>query len=323
MSKRCCILVVLGSLALFVSGLILGAVGFRAYQGSHKFDFSPMPLSEAEEYFANDPDPEMRNFVRQLSDPSRFDSLPPLVIQTYSDGTRFGIAHEKHRYTLVSELFEYKGDEMQINRTYGFKEGGANIRFTITRNAATNEIIDIVYSFSDDIFYVDKNGDGTWDIVKGASFPLPMVIQSTANENSDMGCIPHVADIDTFHPANPDARELHGNQCDMEQEQNCKVTIREKQRILLLNQDYQGALDLMPQVKEAMLEEAMLAREVFEKGMLAEDPVNMALRKIRYVYCYLYVAVGRDKEALQKIKEIELPIHDDTGMAFFDNQVKI
>jgi hypothetical protein len=173
-------LVVLGSLALLISGIILGVVGSRADRGGRVSQFSPMPLSNVNEHFANDPNPEIRNFVSQLSDPSRFDSLPPLMIQTYSDKIRFSIVHAEHRNNVVSELFGFEDGERQIIRTYTFKEGKADICFTIARKEATNEIIDIVYSFNDKIVYVDKNGDGTWDVVKGVS---PTAIPPTNNDN--------------------------------------------------------------------------------------------------------------------------------------------
>jgi len=136
-----------------------------------------------------------------------------------------------------------------------------------------------------------------------------------------IGCVPHGTNVDTFQPANPDERELRENQCSIEQD--CQMTIREKYRVLLLGQDYQGTLALMPQVKEAMLEEAMLEKEMSEKGMLDHDPVAIALRMIRFLYCYLYVALGRDEEALQKYIEMELPTYDDPGLVFMDSQVKI
>jgi len=146
-----------------------------------------MPNSEILEYFLeNDPNPEILNFVRQLSDPSRVILLSPLVIRTFDDGKRFSVIHEKHDYVLVSELFGYADGEMQTIRMYHFEEGGANIRFTVARNAMSNEIMNIVYSFNESIVYVDRNGDGTWDIVRGTTLPSPVVpLGNSKNEGSE------------------------------------------------------------------------------------------------------------------------------------------
>ena len=183
MFTRYRILAALGSLMLFISGLILGAVGFRFDQGECSkciSRFSSLPKTDAEEYFENHPDPELQRLVKQLSDPSRVDFLPPLLIQTFSDGKRFSVANEKGA-TIVSELFSTKDSE--IVRYYTFKEGEANILFIIARNAETNEINDIIYSFNDSISYVDKNGDGTWDIVRGTTLPAPVIPQANNNED--------------------------------------------------------------------------------------------------------------------------------------------
>ena len=137
-----------------------------------------------------------------------------------------------------------------------------------------------------------------------------------------VSCTPHGTNIDTSQ-AVPDAKKLSDNQSNRKQDQDNKMTIREKQKTLMLAQDYQGALDLMPQLEKELLEKAILEKEMFEKGILEENPVNMALRMIRHMYCYLYVALGRDEEALQKFMEIELPTHDDPDWVLLDNQVKI
>jgi hypothetical protein len=118
------------------------------------------------------------------NDPSRVDSLTPLSIRTFSDGKRFEITHEKHNYTIASELFVFAGDEKQIVRTYAFKEGGADILFVITRNAETNKVVNVVYSYNNKIVYVDKNGDGTWDIINDTSLPTATANSPTENENT-------------------------------------------------------------------------------------------------------------------------------------------
>ena len=116
------------------------------------------------------------------------------------------------------------------------------------------------------------------------------------------GCIPRSTDVDSSQSANLDAKGVHDHHSNQEQEQNCKMTIHEKQKLLMLAKDYQDALDLMPQ-----LEKELLGSE-FEKRMLMQDPINGNLYTIRQIYTYLYVALGRDEEALQKILEIDLPV---------------
>ena len=45
----------------------------------------------------------------------------------------------------------------------------------------------IVYSFNDNIAYVDENGNGTWDIVRGTSLPNPAIPQDAMkNEDSEI-----------------------------------------------------------------------------------------------------------------------------------------
>ena len=128
-----------------------------------------------------------------------------------------------------------------------------------------------------------------------------------------VSCAPHGASIDVLPSTNPSAEELQDNQCSHEQDQDCNMTVHEKQRILLLEQDYQGALDLMPQ----------LEKELLEKAMLAGEPPYEALGTIRLGYSYLYVALGREKEALQKIMEIELLIEDAPDLELIDFVDKI
>jgi len=128
-----------------------------------------------------------------------------------------------------------------------------------------------------------------------------------------VSCTPHNTSVNISRPENPDTQELHDNQYDCEQDQDCSMTVHEKQRILLLEQDYQGALNLMPQIEKELLAE----------GMLGGIPLIETLRGIRHRYCYLYMAMGRDAEALHKVMEIELPIDPDPISAFADWRVKI
>jgi hypothetical protein len=136
-------------------------------------------------------------------------------------------------------------------------------------------------------------------------------------------CTPYSIDVENSQSANSNAEELLDYHCNKEQEQDCKMTIREKQRVLLLEQDYQGALNLMPQLEKELLEKAMLERETFAEGMIVRDPLIDALREIRVTYVYLYIALGKDEEALQKIRGIELSIDTDPVLAYLDVHLKI
>jgi hypothetical protein len=71
----------------------------------------------------------------------------------------------------------------------------------------------------------------------------------------------------------------------MEQEEN--LTAIEKIRFFLLKQDYQGALNLMPQWENEELR--VKSREEFGEEYLS-------------LLCYLYIALDKDKVALQKLK---------------------
>jgi len=138
-----------------------------------------------------------------------------------------------------------------------------------------------------------------------------------------VGCIPLGTNVDTLQPANPDAKELQDYQHNMDQEQGSNMTSDEKQKTLMLAQDYQGALDLMPQVAKELLENAMKEKEKFEQGMLKREPICEALSKIRFTYVYLYLALGKDEEALQKLRDIELPAVADLEFAYMDSSIKI
>jgi len=131
-------------------------------------------------------------------------------------------------------------------------------------------------------------------------------------------CTPHSANVSTLQSANPNAEELLDNQGNEEQKQGGEMTSIEKQRVLLLEQDYQGALDLMPRVAKELLEKAKL-----EKEMLDREPIRETLSRIRHTYAYLYLALGRDEEALQKIREIELPVAADIDFAHMDSSITI
>jgi len=97
-----------------------------------------------------------------------------------------------------------------------------------------------------------------------------------------VGCVPQNAQV------NMQPMEL-GNSAALTQEEKILTAI-EKQRILLLQQDYQGALDLMPLV---------------EIELLLEESLEVAAERSLSMYCYLYAALCRDEEALQKIMEYE------------------
>ena len=68
------------------------------------------------------------------------------------------------------------------------------------------------------------------------------------------------------------------------------MTAREKQRTLLLEQDFKGALDLMTLIEEELLQEK------------SHEEVSEYLIQI---YCYLYLVLGKDGDALQKFEEFE------------------
>jgi hypothetical protein len=123
--------------------------------------------------------------------------------------------------------------------------------------------------------------------------------------------------------SNLDTKKIQGDQPFEEQERSNKMTIQEQQRILLLKQDYQGALDLMPQLEKELLAEELRDKELLAKGKLEGKPFDQALRTIRSTYCYLYKALGREKEALQIILEIELPITTDPELLYDDSMEKI
>jgi len=72
---------------------------------------------------------------------------------------------------------------------------------------------------------------------------------------------------------------------------------REQMRKLMVNQNYQEALDLMPKVE----------KETLGKG--SPDEVFGEQEGIQFAYYFLYMALGRDKDALQKMMEYQLP-HD-------------
>jgi len=131
-----------------------------------------------------------------------------------------------------------------------------------------------------------------------------------------VGCIPHSANVDTVLPANADKPGVQDRQSSPVQEQDCQMTVLEKNKLLMLAQDYQGALDLMPQ-----LEWELLGGE-FEKGMLIQDPINGNLYVIRHIYTYLYVALGKDEEAFQKILEIDLPVDANPLAALMEMHTK-
>jgi len=128
-----------------------------------------------------------------------------------------------------------------------------------------------------------------------------------------VGCIPQSTSVDVLPPTSITSVELQESQNHQKQAEECQIAILEKkQRILLLKQDYQGALNLMLQLEE----------ELFKKSMLAEECPYETLRIIRDTYCYLYLALGKDEEALQKILEIDLPVDPDPMSAFADWRTK-
>jgi hypothetical protein len=138
-----------------------------------------------------------------------------------------------------------------------------------------------------------------------------------------VSCILHNTSVETLELANPNTEELHDDQCSQKQEQNSKMTLLEQHRTLLLAQDYQGALELMPELEKELRENVMLQKEMVAKDRIESDPYIETLRGIRTAYCYLYMVLGRDEEALQKIKEIELPVDTDPELAYFDIHGKL
>ena len=158
---------------VFLAGLVFGVAGLRLWQGWQMSNRFKTPKSDLAEYFENDPDLGVRNFVQQLSDPSQAHFLPPLLVQTYNDGERFSIAHKEHRYVLASELFDFSGNGEEMHRVYAFKESDVDILFVIARNIKTNKIMNVHYSFNGSISYFDRNGDGIWDVVKGVPVQEP------------------------------------------------------------------------------------------------------------------------------------------------------
>ena len=101
------------------------------------------------------------------------------------------------------------------------------------------------------------------------------------------GCVPHSTNVGVSQFADPDVIESQDNHYEKEQDQRCEMTYKAIFKVLLLEQDYQGALDMMPQVAQEMLEEELLEKETFEKGMLERDPAGYALRTSIVTYCFL------------------------------------
>jgi hypothetical protein len=123
-----------------------------------------------------------------------------------------------------------------------------------------------------------------------------------------VGCLPRDTDGGAPQPANH-----------KDDEQGDKITNWEQCKVLLWAQNYQCALDMMPQVENELLERAKL----LDSERSSDDAIRFAIRHVRLTYCYLYMTLGKDEEALQKMMEFELPIDDDPNLAYMDCRGKI
>ena len=125
---------------------------------------------------------------------------------------------------------------------------------------------------------------------------------------TNISCTPPNEHVDTSFAEQEslETQNSHTRQDNTNQEQKkSEISYNEQQKRLLLNQDYKGALDLMPQVENEMLEQGIPHQAVrcFSKN----------------TYCYLYMALGRDDDALQKIMEYELSSDiDPTSKAIYE-----
>ncbi|MDR0704358.1 MAG: hypothetical protein LBF88_05150 [Planctomycetaceae bacterium] len=159
------------SFILFVIGLLLGYAIYYFTTDDIKIVYSSsVPKSSIQIEFEKDTNNELSSFVKQLSEPSRFYKLPLLTTQVYDDNKRFSIHTEKYAYNIATELYGFLPENKKvIMRTYNFRENDIDIRITITREFNTNKPIEIMYSFGNNIIYLDENCDGTWDTIKGTT----------------------------------------------------------------------------------------------------------------------------------------------------------
>ena len=121
----------------------------------------------------------------------------------------------------------------------------------------------------------------------------------------NIGCTPrstNTGDVPLSESLNLEVQSVCTDMDNINKEQENIMSSYEKRvKSLMVNQDYQGALNLMPQL------ESELQEKWADIGISAV---------IRGIYCYLYVALGRDEEALQNLMEFKLPNDNDPELAY-------
>ncbi|MDR1923543.1 MAG: hypothetical protein LBQ66_04130 [Planctomycetaceae bacterium] len=156
-------------LLVFVVGILFGCWIHYLMSNPNKVlvvSSKNMPKSPLAAMFEGD-DPEISDFVKQLSDPSHLYYLPALTTQIYDDTIRFSVYHNQLKHIIASELYGFSDKQKVIIRHYEFKEGSIHVKLHITKDATTGELKEIMYSLGNNIIYIDKDGDGIWDTIKG------------------------------------------------------------------------------------------------------------------------------------------------------------
>ncbi|MGL6227527.1 MAG: hypothetical protein ACRC10_12980 [Thermoguttaceae bacterium] len=148
-----------------VIGILIGKYSNGSKNAIYPFDWPTSRFEAVSDHFDN---PDVKNYTKQLCDKSLSYHLSPLVVRVFDDKKRFYVHEERFPYTLVSQLYDYEGSQTgDLLRFYCFEENDVNIMLVITRDANTEKVTSIQYSFGDSISYRDSNVDGVWDFTNG------------------------------------------------------------------------------------------------------------------------------------------------------------
>ncbi|GHT13746.1 hypothetical protein FACS1894170_10070 [Planctomycetales bacterium] len=110
-------------------------------------------------------EPRLKYFAEQMSGLIKIFRTPSFQIECSEVNGSYSIMSLEDNCVIVSELHELDTDLSKvITRTYVFNEGKNRIMCAFTRNTATRQLIRCYYGFNDQITYIDRNGDGIWDI---------------------------------------------------------------------------------------------------------------------------------------------------------------
>lgn len=194
MSKKTIFLFVFYTLIIFLAGIVCGAVSRKNAPSPAESPFRVVQgLSATEKEWENDPHPDTSAYVKSLAMPKKRYTATPLLIDVFEKQARYFVHSLPAKYTIVSEdIYPVNGKQIQV-RTYQFTEEGLDIRLAVSRDAETKQVTDILYSFGDQISYLDTNADGVWDRIQGIPKKTPPAAK-TQTEQETMS-IPEGKDV--------------------------------------------------------------------------------------------------------------------------------